>query len=122
MKKFLALSFLSLAIFACSNDEPAPASTCSTAAKVRDLTGLDGCGFVFELADGSRLEPVIIGWCGTPPLSEEQLADPLNNFEWVDGKEVMIDYEPFSAVSICMVGQSVRITCISEIDPAQTDH
>jgi hypothetical protein len=34
-------------------------AACSTLATVHDLRGLDGCGFVFELADGKRLEPQI---------------------------------------------------------------
>ena len=29
--------------------------TCSTPATVVDLSGLDGCGFVFQLEDGTRL-------------------------------------------------------------------
>lgn len=94
------------------NDEP---EVCSTSATVRDLTGLDGCGWVFELQDGTRLEPVIIIRCGTPPPSKEMTEDPLNSFEFVDGKKVFIDYELVeNGVSICMVGPMVKITCLTE--------
>jgi hypothetical protein len=85
-------------------------------ATVKDLTGLDGCGFVFELSDGSRLEPQMLGFCGTPPLPKELTENPLYDFQWVDGKIVRIKYEEITdAVSICMVGKIVKITCLEEI-------
>lgn len=88
---------------------------CSTPATLRNLEGLDGCGWVFELTDGKRLEPRIMRLCGTPPQSKEATEDPLYDFEYVDGKTVFIDYEPLAdVVSICMVGEVVRITCISD--------
>lgn len=34
---------------------------CDRHATVKNLTGLDGCGFVFELGNGSRLEPILMG-------------------------------------------------------------
>ncbi len=85
-------------------------------ATVKDLTGLDGCGFVFELSDGSKLEPVRpFIRCGTPPLPKEVTEDPLYNFQFVDGKKVRIAYEEITeAASICMVGKVVKITCIEE--------
>jgi hypothetical protein len=86
-------------------------------ATVRDLSGLDGCGFVFELADGSRLEPRRLLYCGTPPLPKKVTDDPLYNFEFVDGNHVRIGFEEIpDAVSICMVGRVVKITCIEKIN------
>jgi hypothetical protein len=120
MKDTVILLFLSAVTLAgCVNDDVVGKSKsdsdCSTAATVVNLTAkLDGCGWVFKLEDGSMLEPIIY-WCGTPPISEEQQNYPLNGFEWVDGKKVMIDYEVVpSGVSICMGGPIVRITCLSE--------
>jgi hypothetical protein len=53
--------------------------------------------------------------CGTPPIPEEQLNDPLRDFQFVDGKKVGIDYYEENAFgSACMIGKTVRITCISE--------
>ncbi len=99
-----------------SCEEQAVGARCEITATVRDLTGLDGCGFVFELADGTRLEPQRIGYCGTPPLPKEVTEDPLYDFEFVDGKVVTIGYEEIlDAASICMVGKIVKITCLSEI-------
>lgn len=79
----------------CANDTVTP--QCTTPATVRDLTGLDGCRMVLELADGKRLEPAGEVW---------------QNFPAKDGEAVFISYESESRVSICMVGESVRLTCI----------
>lgn len=91
-------------------------SSCSTYATVRDLTGLDGCGFVFELEDGSRIEPIRqVLFCGTPPLPKEITEDPLYGFEFVEGKVVKISYKETKRASICMVGSMVEIICITEV-------
>lgn len=113
--RILSVLLLSAILFSCDN-EPS-IGRCGTTAIVRDLRGLDGCGFVFELQDGRRLQPQIIGWCGTPPLPAEVTEDPLYNFEFVDGKRVSIGYEVLEDVgSICMVGDVVKITCLEEED------
>jgi hypothetical protein len=119
MKRFLLFTIVVLHL-SCAEEKLFTAD-CSTPATVKDLTGLDGCGFVFELTDGTRLEPVRnIGFCGTPPLPKEVTDDPLNSFTFVDGKKVWIDYVPAEGASTCMAGQLVKITCIKEI-PAGTD-
>lgn len=112
MKKLLILFVVGFAFAQCGDDDH---KSCSTFATVRDLTGLDGCGFVFELEDGTRLEPVRTLFCGTPPLPKEATEDPLYGFEFVDGKRVKISYEETGDMSICMVGPTVKITCIKEI-------
>jgi hypothetical protein len=119
MKNLVCSILIVLAISACADET---LTSCEKRATVRDLTGLDGCGFVFELVDGTRLEPIRIGYCGTPPLSKEITGDPLFDFEFVDGKEVFISYELSQSPSICMVGPTVKITCLTEVssddDPA----
>lgn len=119
MKKIFLLLFASaLAFQGCNDDEPE--TRCTTYAIIRDLTGLDGCGFVFELADGRRLEPHrTYLFCGTPPLPKEITEDPLYNFELVDGKLVKIGYRETGAASICMAGPVVKITCIEEVTNTQ---
>lgn len=112
--RILSILLLAVVIFGC--DSEPTVGRCGTPATVRDLRGLEGCGFVFELQDGRRLEPQFIGWCGTPPLSQEQIQDPLNDFEFVDGKKVTIGYEVLKDIgSICMVGDVVKITCLEEV-------
>ncbi|MFM7565838.1 MAG: hypothetical protein ACKO4K_03760 [Flavobacteriales bacterium] len=77
-------------------------STSCTAAiqgKVKNYTGLDGCGWVIE-ANGKTFEPV-----------------NLNDFDQKfksDNKKIWFHYEPFAAGSICMVGETIKITCIEE--------
>jgi hypothetical protein len=90
---------------------------CTTLATVRDLTDLDGCGFVFELSDGTRLIPVWdYGWCGTPPFPDGVQNDPLLDFDFVDGKKVLVGFiDRPDMATICMAGKSVKITCLKEI-------
>ncbi|TPG66507.1 hypothetical protein [Hymenobacter nivis] len=74
------------------------AAACGTPATVRDLSGLDGCGKVLELADGTRLLPAGPAWQG---------------FAAADGQRVTIAYTPLAGVmTTCMAGKSVTITCI----------
>lgn len=124
--KYITVLILTLALSGCSENMPSPENkpdVCSTPAIVRDLSGLDGCGFVFELTDGTRLEPVRVFYCGTPPLPKEMTENPLYDFEFVDGQRVRISYTPAQAASICMVGTPVTITCISEVaGPAPVEY
>jgi hypothetical protein len=117
--KLLPTILIVISSFSLMNcDEDLMRASCDEAvlATVRDLRGLDGCGFVFELADGTRLEPQILGYCGTPPLPKEITENPLYDFEWIDGKQVRIGYEEITdAASICMVGKIVKITCVEEV-------
>jgi hypothetical protein len=114
--RLLALVIIVFAVSACDEDKLQVSCNEGVAAIVRDLTGLDGCGFVFELEDGTRLEPYMTGYCGTPPLPKEVTENPLYNFEWVDGKEVIIGFEEVKdAASICMAGPIVKITCLQEV-------
>ena len=86
-------------------------------------TGLDGCGWVFELEDGTRLEPLQqIPRCGFGETDEETSVDPLADFEFVDGKRVFINYEINENMgSYCMVGPIVNITCIREAASIATE-
>jgi hypothetical protein len=115
MKSILiSLTALTL-LFSCKKEESIQKDGCTTLATVRDLTGLDGCGFVFELEDGTRLEPLRLYYCGTPPLPKEVTEDPLHNFNFEAGKKVKIGYELTESPSICMVGPVVKITCIEKV-------
>jgi hypothetical protein len=106
---------LAVTCFNCAYDDLDGSSAgCTTRATVVDLTGLDGCGWVFELEDGTRLEPMMVFRCGTPPMPDEAL-NPLDKFEFVNGKRVLIGYEETHSMSICMVGPTVKITCITEV-------
>ena len=124
MKEAYFIIISCLMILSCSEDSISPkeinTNRCSIDATVRDYTGLDGCGFVLELKDGTILEPVRTVVCGPPPQNIMTLDNPLLNFE-KDGKEVLINYEPIQSVSICMVGQTVKIICISEATAASNE-
>ena len=117
MRKLFILG-LSLALLCACEDENK--TSCGTHATVSDLRGLDGCGFVFQLDDGSYVQPLIVLSCGTPPVPAEQFTDPLASFEFVAGKEVLIDFEQTKMGSTCMAGPVVKITCLTEL-PLATD-
>jgi hypothetical protein len=114
MKTLVLLLTLNL-FFAGCTEENEVEPTCSVSAIVRDMRGLDGCGWVFELNDGTRLIPQMIMFCGTPPLPKEMTEDPLYQFEYTDGKQVLINYEIIPDIAtVCMRGEFAKITCISE--------
>jgi hypothetical protein len=108
----LLFVFAALVFFQCESES---GPDCSVQATVRDLTGFDGCGIVLELEDGTRLEPLRLIRCGTPPQAKQAEQDPLDGFVFYDGQLVTIGYEETESPSICMVGPVVRITCISEV-------
>lgn len=113
MKITAFFSFALIALLSCTDGSVEPA--CSTPATVRDLTGLDGCGWVFELEDGTQLQPYWIMRCGTPPVAREMEDSPIYDFEFVDGKTVFIDYELKTDVfNACMAGPVAEIICISD--------
>ncbi|MBK7128662.1 MAG: hypothetical protein IPM74_01600 [Crocinitomicaceae bacterium] len=67
---------------------------------VRDYSDSDTCGIVFELEDGTFLEPT--------NLAEFQHLDYVHNMLiWVSYKEV-------SGASICGMGEIVEMKCIEE--------
>jgi hypothetical protein len=93
----LTLFLLTLAIHSCNKQ-----SECenSQSAKLVNMTGLDGCSWMIELNDGTKLEP-----------------NNLNDFsiDLEENKKIWIVFHPAAQmVSICMVGEIVTIDCISE--------
>lgn len=64
-----------------------------------DLTGLDGCSWLLELEDGTRLEPV-----------------NLNDFEIEpqEGLKVEVSYKEVEMFSTCMAGLIVELSCIEK--------
>jgi|TARA_Y100000385_G_C13032050_1_gene611226 hypothetical protein len=93
----LTLFLLTLAIHSCNKQ-----SECenSQSAKLVNMTGLDGCSWMIELNDGTKLEP-----------------NNLNDFsiDLEENKKIWIVFRPAAQmVSICMVGEIVTIDCISE--------
>jgi hypothetical protein len=114
MKKYI---FILLAIqFSCREDykptaEEIKSENCATPARIKDLTGIDGCGYVFELNDGTRLNPI----CSNG--EELKSSAKSQDIEYVDGKRVFIDYKVCDGFDACMVGPVVEIICIRAADP-----
>ena len=105
MKTIFSITLFVFAIMLAGCNEEPSRKACENGvlATVRDLTGLEGCGFVFELADGQRLEPygLIFFYCPTEPcpkspLTKEMMENPLYNFEFVDSNDNVISSYPNS--------------------------
>lgn len=64
--------------------------------KLHDYTGLDGCGMLIDLDNGTTLEPA-------------NLSNFQDNVNLVNGQKVWVKYHEISAGSICMVGKVAEI-------------
>lgn len=73
----------------------------SVKAELKNLTSLDGCGYVLELENGTKLEPL-------------NLANFITDLE--DGKKVWVTYHLSTSLiaTTCMVGDIIEIDCIIE--------
>ena len=93
----------------CSERATAPESAvCETKATVKDLSGLDGCGYVLVLESGEKLEPM---------LDARQPSPTIKGIVLRDGMKVTCSYQVLNdRGSICMVGKIVEVTCFSQSD------
>ena len=96
MKSIFFLSFLLILFGSCNKDRACPGSVEGV---MHNYAGLDGCGWVIEI-NGSIYEPTNIN-------------DFNANF-LVEGKQVNVSYEEKGMASICMVGPTIFISCLSE--------
>ena len=67
--------------------------------KLKNLTGLDGCGWVIE-ANGKTFEPINLGEFDSTLLNENQ--------------HIYFSYESFPVGSICMVGETNQLKCVEK--------
>jgi hypothetical protein len=95
MKRLFFLFFTGILITGCSKNL-CPNSELGV---LHNYKGLDGCGWVIEI-NGNIYEPVNI--------------NDFNANYLVEGRPVQIKYEKVPMGSICMVGPTISITCLSE--------
>ena len=91
------ISIISLALMvSCSKS-----TSCTSASKgkLKNLTGLDGCGWVIE-ANGKTYEPINLGEFDSSLLVENQ--------------HIFFSYNSFSSGSICMVGETIQLICVEK--------
>jgi hypothetical protein len=95
MKSLFVLLTISLFFVSCNR------TSCENAqaATIQDYTGLDGCGLVIKLQSGEVLEPVNLNDFNITPT---------------DGMKVWVKYHEVGMMSICMVGPTVEIDCLSK--------
>lgn len=85
---------------------------CGQVATVTDFTGLDGCGLMLVLDDGTRLIPEKRTYIQAP----KQEDDPLYYFTLTAGQKVKIAYNETNLPNVCMAGKTVFITCITQTE------
>lgn len=111
----LAAGVLLTGLFNCGGSKKAGEYVpvgCNVKASVEDFTGLDGCGLMLVLEDGTRLNPEKRVYIQAPKRED----DPLYYFELKAGEKVMIAYKDTDGVDVCMGGKRVFITCITKIN------
>jgi len=97
IKEIIAFVIVSLFLFSCEKETT---NNCENSQKgiLKNLTGLDGCGWIIQLSDSTKLEPINI---------DEFDIDLLEN------KSVCIQYhERTDLGSYCMVGKVIEIDFI----------
>ena len=96
LKSISAISLITLLFLACNKNK----CDDSVKAELKDLSGLDGCGYVIELENGNKLEPL-------------NLND--FNIDLKDGKKIWVSYHLTTSMiaTSCMVGDIVEIECIA---------
>lgn len=112
---FLAVTVLLASLFKCNGSEKTAEYVpvgCGENAEVVDFTGLDGCGLMIVLKDGTRLNPEKRVYVQAPKKED----DPLYYFTLVAGDKVKVSYKEASGADICMAGKRVFITCITKIN------
>lgn len=111
MQKFLFLFSLILFLGACDTTSKTtnpkapidnPSRSCFTKAVVKDMRDLDGCQFLLELDNGDKLMPI-------------EVKD--KDFKFENNQLVEIGYkEEKDAMTTCMAGTPVTLTCIKLVD------
>lgn len=116
MKTIVIAAVLLTGLFKCGGSEEKVGDYipvgCSVTATVTDFTGLDGCGLMLVLEDGTRLNPEKRVYVTAP----KQEDDPLYYFTLTAGDKVKIAYKDVDGMDACMAGKPVFITCITKID------
>jgi len=115
MKILVTVSMLLVGLFKCQGSEKTAEYMpvgCSEIASVVDFTGLDGCGLMLVLEDGSRLNPEKRVYVQAPKRED----DPLYYFTLAAGEKVKVSYKETNGMDACMAGKTVFITCITKIE------
>lgn len=88
--------FIAILVEGCKTPEPAAVEPGTISATVIDMRKLDGCTYLLELQDGSKLQPA------TLPVEFQH-----------GGLKVRIKYKKVEIMSICMSGTPVELTYIN---------
>lgn len=98
LKFYVLYLFFTLGTFSCSTTKN---SGCDGGITVTltDKSGLDGCTWLFTMADGKMLHPINL---------DDFIEKPM------DGKRYVITYTKAEDMfSICMAGEMITLSCVS---------
>lgn len=115
MKLISMFGVLLMGLWTCvgNSDDTDCCTQCNQIVTVKDMSGgLDGCGMVLEQEDGTYLLPEKRIYVKAPEREE----DPLYYFELKAGQRIQISYEESQALTACMAGKVVFLTCIKEVN------
>ena len=101
MRKLFLIAFsFSILLLSCMEKEAPILTPNFENAVIKNFGGLDGCGWIIILEDGSRLEPLNLDDFSIIPT---------------EGLEIEIEYSIKTDIaSICMVGAAAEISAIQE--------
>jgi len=99
MKAFYILAISSLVGYTAVSCKKNNGCARSEKAVVKDFSDSDTCGIIFQLEDGTKLEPTNLA---------EFKGLPYNHND-----KVWISYKPADGASKCGIGEIVKIRCVS---------
>jgi hypothetical protein len=100
MKAIIKIQFITFCIITILFAQSCSKDSSKKNGELKNFTGLDGCGWIIALEDGTNLEPT--------NLTEFDV-------EFVDGNKILVEYKQSNVgASICMVGEIVEIKSIKE--------
>jgi len=112
MKGIGLILILTLSGAGCEKKGNGVEPTCSQEATVKDLRSLDGCDFVFELPNGTRLIPERRTYVQAPAKED----DAIYYFPLADGERVKFSYRDSQLSDACTAGEIVFVTCITSLE------
>lgn len=98
-KSIYLLGLLTILLFSCQED-PEPQCDNLEQGVLKNLAGLDGCGWVIQLNDNTMLEPINLGDF---------------DVELEENKTVCVKYrERNDMASVCMVGKIIELEILED--------
>lgn len=106
LSKLFPFIFAIVFLSSCLSMDPKLINICDQKGTVVDHTGLDGCKWIIEQEDGSKLIPI---------------AADQQKYNWKDGTQINFGFENENEINTCMAGQTIHLTCLKEVTAKPCD-